>query len=82
MDQATSLVKNSELQLQNSNKTENPRLWTPNMDPQYGPQIWTLNIDPQLEPQYGPPIMWDDNFIGQIIGKSWGNHGESMGMPL
>jgi hypothetical protein len=25
-----------------------------------------------------PPIIWDD----EIIGKSWGNHGESMGMPL
>jgi hypothetical protein len=43
-----------------------PSIWTPNMNPQNGPQIWT------------PPIIWDD----VIMGKSWGNHGESMGMPL
>jgi hypothetical protein len=31
-----------------------------------------------MDPKYGPPIIWDD----EIMGKSWGNHGESMGMPL
>jgi hypothetical protein len=33
------------LQLQNSNKTENPQKWTTlNMDPKYGPSKWTPNI--------------------------------------
>jgi hypothetical protein len=60
MDQAFSLVKNGELQLQNSNKTENPRIWsTLNMDPKYGPSKWTPNMD--------PPIIWDD----EIMGNPW-----------
>jgi hypothetical protein len=80
------MVKNGELQLQKSNKTENPRIWTPildpqygpqNMDPQYGPQIWTLIWAPNLDPQYGPPIIWDDDFIG----NAWGNH-ESFSRPI
>jgi hypothetical protein len=41
-----------------------------NIDPKYGPSKWTPNMD--------PPIIWDD----EIMGKSWGNHRISMGMPL
>jgi hypothetical protein len=64
MYQVLSLVK--KLQLQNSNKTENPRTWTTlNMDPKYGPSKWTTNMD--------PPIIWDN----EIMGKSWGIHGNA-----
>jgi hypothetical protein len=58
MDQAASLVKNGVLQLQNSNKTKNPRIWTPILDPQYGPQ--------NMDPEYGPQI-WTLNSVKQKV---------------